>query len=595
MTYLASHLTRLLSIRLRHAFHQPSLSSRPKFNNLRNPPVSPATRRWLDRGALLLLLALTFWARTYNWADVFQEDGHIYFLDGDCYSRMTRARMVCEGQWVIRHHDFENWPQGTTPHTTAPLDWMIVGLKVVCDGVVRLVDWKGTCGIRGQTLDLAGALISPLLGVLTAAWLWFWARWVRLPYRAAMLFYFAVSPILVHGFELGRPDHQSLLILLAAVAIGAELALIDPKASPAMLNRWAVTAGVGWGLSLWTSLYEPTFLFVGAMTWLALSNRGALLGKDGRGRWIALGIVLAVAFLIDGWRLSWPDETLQKYFGAWSRSISELQHLDLTTRLVGFWFGLFWCVAPVLLWLAGRIDRRAYGILMLCIFTLLLTMWQVRWGYFLALMLTLSLPWQLGVFKQWWLAWAIGVVGMLPLCWSWESVLNPSAHKREQQVQTRLMQQECRRMAEQMQSSEHQPFLAGWSDSPQIAYWSKQPGVAGSSHQSLGGIVDASRFFLAAGAEEGAAILRKRQIRWVVVEGLPTPTALPGQFSPVWNAARLLGVPIGPEPLGWTLAKATRGLPSYLEPYPTRSGNETGASANPEAHYRLYRVAPDRL
>ena len=184
---------------------------------------------------------------------------------------------------------------------------------------------------------------------------------------------------------------------------------------------------------------------------------------------------------------------------------------------------------------------------------------------------------------------------MLPLCWSWGSIVNPSAHKREQQVQTRLMQQECRRMAEQMQSNECLPFLAGWSDSPQIAYWSKQPGVAGSSHQSLGGIVDASRFFLAAGAEEGAAILRKRQIRWVVIEELPVPTALPGQFSLLWNAARLLGVPIANEPLGWTLAKATRALPSYLEPYPPQSGNEAGASAKPGARYRLYRVAPDRL
>ena len=109
--------------------------------------------RWLPRLGLLALLALTFAARCYNYENVFHADGRIYFLEGDCYSRMTRVKMVCEGQWVIRHHDFENWPQGTTPHTTAPFDWLIAGLKGITDCGLRIADWKGEGHLRGQSLD----------------------------------------------------------------------------------------------------------------------------------------------------------------------------------------------------------------------------------------------------------------------------------------------------------------------------------------------------------------------------------------------------------------------------------------------------------
>ena len=128
-------------------------------------------KKWLGRVGLLLLLLLTFLARCHNRDQIFH-DGGVYFVDGDCYSRMTRAKMVTEGQWIIRHHDFENWPQGVMPHTTAPMDWLIVGLKSVVDVVLKIVDSRGVSILRGQSLDVAGALVSPLLGVATAAWLW---------------------------------------------------------------------------------------------------------------------------------------------------------------------------------------------------------------------------------------------------------------------------------------------------------------------------------------------------------------------------------------------------------------------------------------
>ena len=110
----------------------------------------------------------------------------------------------------LRHHDFENFPEGTTPHTTAPLDYLILALSILLKPFTT------------HALDLAGALISPLLALVGGWFLWWWARQMKFRYGWVMLILYAISPILVHGTELGRPDHQSLVILLMAFAICAE-------------------------------------------------------------------------------------------------------------------------------------------------------------------------------------------------------------------------------------------------------------------------------------------------------------------------------------------------------------------------------------
>src|SRR4029453_9608992 len=74
-------------------------------------------------------------------------------------------------------------------------------------------------------LDLAGALISLLLALFGGWFLWWWSRRMNLRYRWTMLVLYAISPVLVHGTELGRPDHQSLSVLLVTVAICSEWTL----------------------------------------------------------------------------------------------------------------------------------------------------------------------------------------------------------------------------------------------------------------------------------------------------------------------------------------------------------------------------------
>jgi len=111
---------------------------------------------------IVILLVVAFGAFTCNRDSVFFDDA-IYFLDGDCFSRMTRVRMIEEGGLrSIRHHEWENFPEGTTPHTTMPLDALIAGLSQILRSFAE------------RHLALAGAWISPLLcGVVQV----FWASW----------------------------------------------------------------------------------------------------------------------------------------------------------------------------------------------------------------------------------------------------------------------------------------------------------------------------------------------------------------------------------------------------------------------------------
>ena len=79
-------------------------------------------------------------------------------------------------------------------------------------------------------------------------------------------------------------------------------------------------------------------------------------------------------------------------------------------------------------------------------------------------------------------------------------------------------------------------FLAPWWQSPAIAYWTRRPGVAGSSHQSLPGIVDTARFYLTDKNDEAAAILKKRRVTHVLADAaereIETSAALLGIEPP---------------------------------------------------------------
>ena len=126
--------------------------------------LRPSARFALLLLELAIFSGLILATRCANYADVFV-GGQVYFVDADCYARLTRARLVAAHPGlVVRHHDFENYPVGTTPHTTAPLDYLIVGLAALLGP------------FSAQPLDRAGALMSQL-PPLEGGWLL--CGWVR--------------------------------------------------------------------------------------------------------------------------------------------------------------------------------------------------------------------------------------------------------------------------------------------------------------------------------------------------------------------------------------------------------------------------------
>ena len=118
------------------------------------------TRGTLSIIEIAILSVLILATRCANYQNVFVAE-NIYFTDADCYARMTRVRMCSEHPGlIVRYHSFENFPTGTTPHTTAPLDYLILALSTVLKPFTP------------HAIDLAGALISPLLALLGGWFLW---------------------------------------------------------------------------------------------------------------------------------------------------------------------------------------------------------------------------------------------------------------------------------------------------------------------------------------------------------------------------------------------------------------------------------------
>src|SRR5438876_2447217 len=113
-----------------------------------------------------------------------------------------------------------------------------------------------------------------------------------------MLILFTISPVLVHGTKLGRPDHQSLVLLLVAVAICSEWTLQFHRSA-----KWSIVSGMAWSFALWVSLYEPLILLALVGCCAAVQDREFFRAQHRRIGWILFVVIFAVAFLI-GQRLS---------------------------------------------------------------------------------------------------------------------------------------------------------------------------------------------------------------------------------------------------------------------------------------------------
>ena len=501
---------------------------------------------------LAILSALILAARCANYQDVFVA-GNIYFTDADCYARMTRARM-CEKTpgLIVRHHDFENFPAGTTPHTTAPLDYLILALAILLKPFTT------------HALDVAGALISPLFALLGGWFLWWWSRRMKFRFGWVMLILYAISPILVHGAELSRPDHQSLLMLLVTIAICAEWSLRqDPTAG------WSALSGIAWGLAIWISAYESLVLFFVTMAVSVLEDRKAIFANYRRIGWFCFALIIAIALLIERRIPSTSIFRSNEIFKNWALTIGELAHVSPTNPIWLRWCGYLLLVAPILIWIRwrgrglgappfdfaqGRLGG-ALPIYVLLIATYLLTIWQARWAYFFVLIFAIALPALLEPIKSRAAVWIAFILSMFPILSDWDARLWPNEAKFARRIEQRNESIQLRELAINLRSPETRPFLAPWWLSPAIAYWSGQPGVAGSSHESLEGIEQSVRFFLGQDWQTARKILQDRRVAWVVAYDFERLAR---------NSSAILGLESPQYPLCFVLDRTPAQAPPFL-------------------------------
>jgi len=482
-----------------------------------------------------LFLAAVTWNRTQVFVPRSDTGLLVVYADGDCHSRMQRAAMVAENPGtIIRSHHFENFPQGTFPHTTAPMDYLIAALGVIM-----------------RPFDAAGAWISPLLGLVTLLFLFFWSRSLDLRPRWPMLILFAVSPALIHAFALGRPDHQSLLVALTTIALASNFAFVRTARS-----AWAWTSGAAWGLALWVSWFEPLILLATQEMARTLVLRRAAYRKIWRhALLLAAGIALA-AWALEGFRSPWPDATVREFFPRWAALLGELQ--GATPAAMFTWTG--WLLVPAPLLLAWDYFRRrdplALIVLTLLVVVTALTGWQARWNAWQAAVFCLALPWMLTPLRRSWIIWTVFLASLWPVAWAWDARISPTpggkARAQEKIIESVLLEQTARFLETQTRGG----VLAPWWISPGLARLSGQPMVGGTSHQSLPGSVDTARFFLSDDDSVAASQLSLRRVKYVVTDAPERVIA---------TSAALLGVPAPPHPLIVRLASG-RDIPNFLQP-----------------------------
>jgi hypothetical protein len=203
----------------------------------------------------------------------------------------------------------------------------------------------------------------------------------------------------------------------------------------------------------------------------------------------------------------------------------------------------------------GAQELRVPAVCVILIATYFLTIWQARWGYFFVLIFALALPALLAPIKSSAAVWIAFVLSMFPILRDWDAQLWPNEAQLAGRVERRIESAQIRDLALSLRSEEVHPFLAPWWLSPSIAYWSGQPGVAGSSHESLNGIEETARFFLSENLQEARAILEKRHVAWVFAYDFDRVAQ---------NSAAILNEPLPREPLSRVLDRTPSHAPPFL-------------------------------
>jgi len=340
-------------------------------------------------------------------------------------------------------------------------------------------------------------------------------------------------------------------MVLVTVAICSEWTLQFERST-----GWSIVSGMAWSLALWVSLYEPVILFALVACCAALQHQEFFLAPHRRLGWILFMVILAVAFLIEQRLPELRPFYSGQTFRNWSHTIGELVSISPLHPIWFQWAGWLSIPAPILIWCAfRRKSPPPVFVSVLLVASYLLTIWQGRWAYFFMSVFALALPSLLEPFQSRILVWSVFIVSLFPILRAWDMQLWPNESDYVRRIQQRNESVQLHELALDMQSSERRPFLAQWWLSPAIAYWSGQPGVAGSSHESIDGIAESARFFVSQDWATARRILENHRVTWLIVHDSERAAQ---------NSAAILGLPIPQHPICFVLDRTPSRVPRFL-------------------------------
>jgi hypothetical protein len=237
--------------------------------------------------------------------------------DSDAYMRLARVLHLHDGgAWFDPREPRINPPEGHVQHWTRPLDALLLA------GAWLLQPLFGF----ERALHLWGVLVSPvLLALAVGALAWAAAPALDRDSRLLACLVLLTQPTVLAYTSVGRPDHHSILLLLALVLIGLTARL----AATPQDRRAAHLAGAVAALSIWVSPEALTFVAVS----LATLGLFWLLGTPGlvrahRAYLTSAAVVLALALVI--------ERGSDGLFAAESDRLSIL-HVALFALIAAFW------------------------------------------------------------------------------------------------------------------------------------------------------------------------------------------------------------------------------------------------------------------
>jgi hypothetical protein len=208
--------------------------------------------------------------------------------DSDAYMRLARVLHLHDGgAWFDPREPRINPPEGHIQHWTRPLDALLLGGAWLLQPVFGFE----------RALHLWGVLISPaLLALAVVALAWAAAPALDRDSRLLAALVLLTQPTVLAYTSVGRPDHHSMLLLLALVLIGLTARL----AATPQDRRAAYLAGAIAALSIWVSPESLTFIAVSLATlglfWLFGTPE---LARTHRAYLTSTAAVLALALIIE--------------------------------------------------------------------------------------------------------------------------------------------------------------------------------------------------------------------------------------------------------------------------------------------------------